>query len=172
MKRRNRWKGLLLPGAAVFLAAVLNWFVVLNAYVPSGSMEPAVPSGSMVLGYRLAYQTEEPRTGDVVFFHHPEIGKRRWLVKRIVAVPGQTFALRDGRVYLDGRLLEEEYVEEFSDDTYPETEVPDGCYVVLGDNRRASEDSRFWEDPFVRREDILARGVCVFFPKFYRLQRK
>lgn len=55
MKRCNRWKGLLLPGAAVFLAAVLNWFVVLNAYVPSGSMEPAIPSGSMVLGYRLAY---------------------------------------------------------------------------------------------------------------------
>lgn len=172
MKHRKRWKRLLLPGAAILLAAVLNRFFVLNAYVPSGSMEPAIPSGSMVLGNRLAYKTKEPGTGDVVFFRHPEAGKERWLVKRIVAVPGQTFALRDGRVYLDGRLLEEGYVEEFSDDVYPETLVPEGCYVVLGDNRRESKDSRFWEEPFVRREDILARGVCVYFPKFYRLQRK
>ena len=168
MRRRGR---LLIPLAAVLLAALLNGFFLLNAYVPSGSMEPAIPSGSMVLGNRLAYRRSAPEAGDVIFFRRPEAGERRCLVKRVIAVPGQTFALQEGRVYIDGQLLEEDYVERFSGDDYPETFVPEGCYIVLGDNRMESGDSRFWEDPFVRREDILARGMFVYFPKFYRLLR-
>lgn len=167
----KRGRCLLIPAAAILLAACLNCVFLLNAYVPSGSMEPAIPSGSLVLGNRLAYGRDNPQAGDVVFFHHPEIGERKWLVKRIIALPGQTFALCGGRVYIDGKLLEEAYVEEYSDDTYPETLVPEDCYIVLGDNRQESGDSRTWKEPFVRREDILARGICVYFPEFYRLQR-
>lgn len=165
----SRWRRILLPAAAVFGAAVLNTFLLLNAYVPSCSMEPTIPSGVMVLGNRLAYSGNVPQVGDVVFFHHPETGEHRWLVKRVIAVPGQTFAVASGRVYIDGQLLEEEYVEEFSKDDYPATLVPEDCYIVLGDNRRESIDSRFWDDPFVRREDVHAKGMFIYFPKFYKL---
>lgn len=165
----SRWRRILLPAVAVFSAAVLNTFLLLNAYVPSSSMEPTIPSGAMVLGNRLAYSGNVPQVGDVVFFHHSETGERRWLVKRVIAVPGQTFAVASGRVYIDGQLLEEEYVDEFSDDDYPVTLVPEDCYIVLGDNRRESNDSRFWGDPFVRREDVRAKGMFVYFPKFYKL---
>lgn len=164
---RKRWW--FIPGLAIVLAAVLNLFILVNAHVPSGSMEPTIPTGAMVLGNRTAYHWgQEPKTGDVIFFYHPELGKK-WIVKRVIAVPGQTFALWKGRVYLDGQLLDEGYVTEFSSDSYPETVVPEDSYLVLGDHRCHSNDSRFWRDPFVRRENILGRAIFVYFPKLHRL---
>lgn len=164
----KRLKPLLLPAAAIVLAAVLNTFFLANVHVPSASMEPAIPSGAMVLADRTAYRTEAPKAGDIVVFSHGEAGACR-LIKRIVAVPGQVFSIRDGRVYIDGQLLPEEYIQDFSSDDYPETLVPEGCYLVLGDNRTASGDSRSWDDPFVRREEILARALFVYFPGFRKL---
>lgn len=162
-EKKDRWW--LLPLAAVVIAAFVNLFLLMNARVPSGSMEPTIPTGSLMLGDRTAYLRGEPQVGDVILFRHAEFGKD-YLVKRVIAVPGQTFALREGRVYLDGQLLEEEYVAEFSFDSYPETVVPEGCYLVMGDNRRNSNDSRFWSDPFVRRENIIARAMFTYFPHF------
>ena len=66
-----------------------------------------------------------------------------------------------------GELLDEPYIAEFSRDSYPETVVPEGCYLVLGDHRTNSNDARYWADPFVRREDLLARGLFVYFPRFH-----
>lgn len=167
----KRLRPLLLPAAAIVLAFALNTFVLVNIHVPSGSMEPAIPTGAMLLGSRLAYRTDGPASGDVIVFHHPEAGDS-WLIKRVIAGPGQVFAIREGQVYIDGQLLPEEYVERFSSDDYPETPVPEGCYIVLGDNRTESGDSRVWEDPFVRREDIMAQALFVYFPKFHGLQEK
>lgn len=164
----KRFRPLLIPAAAILLAALLNTFLLMNIHVPSGSMEPTIPSGSMILGSRIAYRFREPMVGDVIVFRHPASGGRL-LIKRVIAVPGQTFAIREGRVYLDGQLLPEEYVIDFSADDYPETLIPEGCYLVLGDNRPASMDSRVWDDPFVRREDILAQALFVYYPKFLRL---
>lgn len=75
--------------------------------------------------------------------------------------------MEDGRVYLDGEPLDEPYITEFSRDSYPETVVPENCYLVLGDHRTNSNDARYWADPFVRREDLLARGLFVYFPEFH-----
>ena len=160
--KKDRWW--LLPLLAVALAAFLCLFIVLNAHIPSGSMEPTIATGSLVLGDRTAYLRGEPRTGDVMFFRHESEFGRDIIIKRVIALPGQTFSMRDGRVYIDGQLLDEPYIAEFSADSYPETVVPEGCYLVLGDNRRDSYDSRFWADPFVRREDLLARAMLVYFP--------
>lgn len=164
----KRFRPLLVPAAAILLAALLNLFFLMNIHVPSGSMEPTIPAGSMLLGNRTAYWFGDPMPGDVVVFRHSAAGGRL-LIKRIIAVPGQTFAILEGRVYLDGQLLPEEYVLDFSADEYPETQIPEGCYLVLGDNRPVSMDSRFWEDPFIRREDILARALFIYYPRFYRL---
>lgn len=161
----KRLRPLLIPVAAIVSAALLNTLLLINVHVPSGSMEPAIPSGSMVLGNRLAYRNEEPAAGDVVIFRHPEAGGC-WLIKRVVAVPGQSFSIRGGQVYIDGLPLSEAYVQEFSADDYPDTVIPEGCYFVMGDNRTSSADSRAWNAPFVRREDIIARALFVYFPEF------
>lgn len=166
-KKKDRWW--LFPLAAAAIVAFLNLFILLNARIPSGSMEPTIPTGALVLGDRTAYLRGDPQPGDVVFFHHEEEFGDKIIIKRVVAIQGQTFAVRDGRVYIDGALLEEEYITKFSADSYPETVVPEGCVVVIGDNRTSSNDSRFWADPFVHREDILARAMFVYFPQFRQL---
>ncbi|MBD5132935.1 MAG: signal peptidase I [Clostridiales bacterium] len=161
--KKDRWW--LLPLLAVALAAFLNLFILINAHVPSGSMEPTIPTGALLVGDRTAYLRGEPQAGDVALFRHESEFGRDIIVKRIIALPGQTFSMENGRVYLDGELLDEPYITEFSADSYPETVVPEGCYLVLGDNRRDSHDSRFWADPFVRREELLARALLVYFPR-------
>lgn len=165
--KKDRWW--VLPLLAVLLASFLNTFVLLNARVPSGSMEPTIATGSLVLGDRTAYLRGDPQPGDVVFFRHESEFGRRIIVKRVIALPGQTFSMVDGRVYLDGRLLDEPYVTEFSTDSYPETVIPEGCLIVLGDHRTNSNDSRYWTDPFVHQEDLLGRAMFVYFPRFHTL---
>lgn len=165
-QKKDRWW--LFPLAAMGLAIFVNLFILVNAHVPSSSMEPTIPTGALVLGDRTAFHRGNPQVGDVVFFHHTELGEK-WLVKRVIALPGQTFSMEHGRVYLDGRLLDEDYITEFSTDSYPEILVPEDCYLVLGDHRTNSHDSRFWSDPFVRREDLLGRALFVYFPKFQLL---
>lgn len=161
-QKKDRWW--LLPLLAAALAVFLNLFIVLNARVPSGSMEPTIATGSLVLGDRTAYLRGAPQVGDVVFFRHESEFGDKILVKRLIALPGQTFSMVDGRVYLDGELLDEPYITEFSKDSYPETVVPEGCYIVLGDHRTNSNDARFWGDPFLRRDELLARAMFVYFP--------
>ncbi len=93
-------------------------------------MEPAIPASSYILGLRLY---SELRQGDVVIFRHGN----NMVVKRIAAVPG--------------------YVVEINETA---TVVPDGCYYLLGDNAKRSVDSRYWKNPFVFKEDILA--ILIF----------
>lgn len=160
--KKDRWW--ILPLSAAALALFLNAFIFLNARIPSGSMEPTISVGSLVLGDRTAYLRGNPQVGDVVFFRHKSEFGSKILIKRVVAVSGQTFAMAEGRVYLDGQLLDEPYVMEFSGDYYPETVVPAGCCIVLGDHRNNSNDARFWSDPFIHREELLARAMFVYFP--------
>lgn len=161
-QKKDRWW--FFPLVVMGLAIVVNLFILVNVYVPSGSMEPTLSTGALLIGDRNAYRVKEPETGDVILFRHAELGEK-WLVKRVIALPGQTFSMRDGRVYLDGQLLEEDYITEFSTDSCLEIVVPEDCYLVLGDNRVNSNDSRYWSDPFVHREDLLGRALFTYFPQ-------
>ncbi|KXK25820.1 MAG: Signal peptidase I S [candidate division WS6 bacterium OLB20] len=109
--------------------------------------------------------------GDVVVFPFGEIS----LIKRIVAIGGDTVRIEGGRVYLNGILLDEEYIDPsqkptampFSQATFPEgvdTVVPEGTYFVLGDNRPNSKDSRFADIGFLKREQLSGRVFIRYWP--------
>ena len=133
--------------------------VVQPGTVRSCSMEPTLKEGSLTLGVHL-FDRENLLQGDIIIFRFDE--KR--LIKRVVGTPGDVVSFRDGAVYVNGSMMEEEYLPAGTV-TEPEKEnsytVPEGCYFVMGDNRGNSNDSRFWQDPYVESEDILTK--CVFY---------
>ena len=118
--------------------------VLFVGIVPSSSMEPAIPAGSVILGSRIF---SELGRGDIIVFRH----EGKTLVKRVVAVPGDT-------VYLDDRDGSFTVNRETPNATRILT-VPENCFFVVGDNRRNSLDSRVWEVPFVSGGTVIARLV-------------
>lgn len=117
----------LIPVLVALVTVILLKSVFLFGYVPTESMVPTLPKGSYIIGLRLYTSLE---TGDIIIFRH----EGKLLVKRIAAVAGE-YVERNGEQLL----------------------VPEDCYYVLGDNAENSLDSRYWEEPFVRNEDIVAK---------------
>ena len=128
------------PILVTVLAFVLMRCVLFLGYVPTESMEPTLEAGSYILGSRLFRELE---TGDIIVFHHDN----QLLVKRIAACQGDNVDLRE-LLYMKDTVIP---VWE-----KPVLTVPENCYYVLGDNVDHSFDSRYWDDPFVKREDVVA----------------
>lgn len=152
-------------GVTMLVMFGLKEYVIINANVPTGSMENTIMPGDNVFGYRLAYLKEEPERGDVIFFYFPDDETQKY-VKRIIGLPGETVTIQDAKVYIDGELLDEPYLkEEWVIKTGPyEFEVPEGSYFCMGDNRNRSADAREWNNPYVAKEKIIGKALWVYFP--------
>ena len=153
---------------ALVIAIVIKTFLIQAFFIPSGSMEPTLMPNDRILVNRLAYRFGHIERGDIIVFADPTPTPQdrgivgtflHWLgegigvvrpadddfIKRVIALPGETWEIRDGVTYIDGRKLDEPYVNQADLDTRsfgPET-VPDGMLFVMGDNRNHSGDSRF-----------------------------
>ena len=134
-------------------------YVLMSVHVPTGSMEPTIPTDSRFIASRVAYLKSGPQYGDIVVFLHEETGEG--YVKRVIGLPGDTIDIKDGEVWRNGKKLSESYAvgstyvnNDSEEVTYT---VPEGEYFMLGDNRDNSGDSRLWANPYVPRSDILAK---------------
>lgn len=154
-------------GITVAVIFLLKNFVIINASVPTGSMENTIMPGDNLFGFRLAYLMEAPERGDVIFFYFPDDESQKY-VKRIVGLPGEKVVISQGKIYInDSEVpLEEEYLKEaWTSGTGPfEFEVPEDCYLVLGDNRNSSQDARYWANPYVAKEKIIGKALFTYFP--------
>ena len=168
MSRRSRtvlsWSWVLM--AAVVLALLMRTFLVAAFFIPSESMEPELQIGDRLLVSKLSYRIGEPSRGDIVVFRTPEQLRNPQtaeLVKRVVAVGGQTVSAVDGRLILDGSPVDEEYLssEVYMRDFGPVL-VPDDYVFVMGDNRSSSQDSRFFGP--VHESEIIGRAFARFWP--------
>ena len=146
---------------------VLKNFVIINAKVPTGSMENIIMPGDNILGYRLAYLTEGPERGDVIFFYFPDDESQKY-VKRVIGLPGETVTITDGKIYIDDATepLDEPYLkEEWTRGTGPYVfQIPEDSYLCLGDNRNRSADAREWINPYVTKEKIIGKAIFTYFP--------
>ena len=151
----------------IAIVFVLKNFVIINAMVPTGSMENTIMPGDNLLGFRLAYVTEEPERGDIIFFPFPDDETQKF-VKRIIGLPGETVTILDGKIYINDATepLEEEYLkEEWTKGTGPYVfEIPEDSYLCLGDNRNRSADAREWNNPYVAKEKIIGKALFTYFP--------
>ena len=136
-KRVKPWS---IPLGLTLLFYLVLQFVVLIGYVPSASMEPTLKEGSFIFAWRIH---NTPEVGDIVVFEKDGLLQ----VKRVAAVPGDI---------VDYSSLE--YADAFPIPTWSEKTitVPAGCYFLLGDNTQNSLDSRYWEEPFITENQIVA----------------
>jgi signal peptidase I len=149
---------------AFLIATGVRTFLVQPFFIPTESMEPTLRSGDRVLVSKVAYRLAEPMPGDIVVLDSPEDPDIA-LIKRIVAVAGQTLEIRDGVVSVDGVALSEPYVPSGQRDdlTFPEPlRIPAGHVFVMGDNRIDSADSRVFGPQPV--EAISGRALAIYWP--------
>lgn len=154
--------------AAVIIAFCVNKFVIINAHVPTSSMEPTISIDDKLIGNRLAYLFKNPERGDIIIFKFPD-DESQIFIKRVIGLPGETIQIVEGELFVDGELIEEDYIKETMRGSYGPYEVPDNSYFVLGDNRNVSEDSRFWKNTYVRKNKILAKAWFSYSPKLKKI---
>lgn len=155
----KEWREVILILAAVF---VVFKFIIQIAWVPSGSMETTLPTRSVLFGWQLSYLVSDPvpERGDVITFWSDELDKV--LVKRVIGLPGEEVSFSGGFVYINGTKIEEPYLQaQGITESEKSFTVPEGCIFVLGDNRTASHDSRFWNNPYVPLGEIQAQPFVV-----------
>ena len=157
----RRWmtEAVVIIVVALLAAVLLRTFVVQTYFIPSGSMEPTLQIGDRILVNKLAYKLHGIGRGDIVVFARPTAEDCGGvpvndLVKRVIGLPGETVSASNGRVEINGKVLDEPYlpagtqtnpapVDEPYSLSQPYT-VPSGDYFVMGDNRPDSCDSRYW----------------------------
>ncbi|RJQ27146.1 MAG: signal peptidase I [Peptococcaceae bacterium] len=147
---------------AVVLAILIRMFVMEPFFIPSASMVPNLQVRDRIIVSKVNYLLREPQRGDVIVFPFPKNPSRNF-VKRLIAVGGETVALRDNHLYINGRVVPENYLPKgitFQD--YGPVTVPEGNYFVLGDNRNNSEDSRYWN--FLPADTVIGKAVVIYWP--------
>ena len=166
------WRGwqenLILIAIALILALFIRTFVAEPRYIPSESMYPTLYEGDRLVVEKVSYRFQPPKTGDIVVFQPPpELQKRGYdkdqaFIKRISGVPGEILSVSNGKVYLNGKPLQEDYIAEPPSQPFPPVKVPENQFFVMGDNRNNSNDSRYWG--FLPKENIIGRAVFRFWP--------
>ena len=162
---------LLMVAIVAAITACLRMFVFVPYEIPSGSMEETIMTGDMVFSEKVSYYFRDPQRGDIVTFDDPEVAGRT-LIKRVIAVSGQTVDLKDGNVVVDGVVLDEPYTSGKEshplnrtasgvDVEYPYT-VPEGSIWVMGDNRTSSQDSRYFGA--IPKSSVTGRAALVYWP--------
>ncbi len=148
-----------------FIVAVLANFVFLSGVVLSESMEDTLMVNERFVGNRLYYKLgNTPQRFDVVVFRAPD-DNNHLMVKRIIGVGGDTVQIKDGELLINGVVTEEPYLKEKMLGHFGPYKVPEGSYLLLGDNRNRSSDARAWQHTFVTIDNIRAKATFVFRPK-------
>lgn len=168
----DKWKNLfsnILWIAGVLLAVILIVeFVGQRTKVDGRSMEPMLQDGDQLIVDKISYRFRDPERFDIIIFpYHGNGSKKTYYIKRIIGLPGETIQIVDGKIYIDGEVLEEDYGKEVMEESGRASQpivLGDDEYFVLGDNRNNSKDSRVESVGNIKRSDIIGRAWVRIFP--------
>jgi len=147
---------------AVVLALLIRAFAFQPFYIPSGSMEPTLQIQDHIIVNKFGYRFWEPERGDIVVFKYP-LNPKKDFVKRLIGKPGERVEVRNSKIIVDGREIKEDYLP--AGIRYPDfgpVLVPENNYLMLGDNRNNSDDSRVWGP--LPRQNIIGKAMLVYWP--------
>lgn len=167
---------------AFVIAIVLQTFVIQAFKIPSGSMIPTFQIGDRIFVNKFLYcarvpfvnirlpimDVKQPKRGDIIVFTSPEDPKKDF-VKRLIALGGESVEIRDGRVYVDGAMVEAPSIRSiyyYNAGDYGKEgaviQVPKDSYFALGDNSANSRDSRYWG--FVPKANLIGKAIFMYWP--------
>ena len=163
----------------VVVVLVVNNVVLINAKIPSESMENTIMTGDRIFGFRMAYglnfdffgkhisyKTKDPERFDIIIFKFPD-DESQLFIKRIIGLPGEKVQIINGKVYINDSEtpLDDSFVAEVPRGNFGPYEVPEDSYFVMGDNRNHSRDSRYWKTSnFVTYDEIVGKAVVRYYP--------
>lgn len=146
----------------LLLTFLIFWLVnsLVGRYrIDGNSMNPTLFNGEYLIINNFVYQLDEPERGDIIVFKHPR--NELNLIKRVIGIPGDMVEIGDGRVRVNGVVLDEPYIQ--ASPNYENSwVVPEEQYFVLGDNRNHSSDSSAWG--FLPKDLILGKALYVYWP--------
>lgn len=165
--QENPWIEILKTiGMAAVLSFGIRTFVAEARYIPSSSMEPTLQINDRLIIEKMTYRFQPPQRGDVVVFSATEVlqkqGYKDDFIKRIIGLPKDEVMVRQGKVRVNGEIIREPYIAEAPQYDFGPVIVPEGQYLVLGDNRNNSYDSHYWG--FVPRDKFIGRASVRFWP--------
>ncbi|WP_373539791.1 signal peptidase I [Chamaesiphon sp.] len=172
-KAENPWlETLKTIGLSAVLALGIRSFVAEARYIPSGSMLPTLQIDDRLIIDKISYRFSDPVRGDIIVFNPTaQLEKEKFkdaFIKRVIGVPGDRVDVKNGKVYINGKILTEKYLDEApaynwsSTSLTPDGIVPKDNYLVLGDNRNNSYDSHYWG--FVPKDKIVGKATVRFWP--------
>ena len=154
---------------ALLLTLVIRTYVIQAFKIPSGSMRPTLMEGDKLFVNKYIYRFKPMQRGDIVVFKFPGDPKKDF-IKRLVALEGETVEIQDGKIFVDGKVLDDPatfgkfyyYNHDPFGGPNEKIKVPEGSFYVLGDNSANSTDSRFWG--FVPKKNFLGKAVFRWWP--------
>jgi len=160
------WDIIKVAAIALVLAGLVRYFLVQPFFVEGASMEPNFEDGEYLLIDEISYYFKSPQRGEVIVFHYP-LDASKYYIKRVIGLPNETVDIKGNEVtitngdYKEGFKLEQPFVKNISNnDTH--FELKNDEYFVMGDNRSASSDSRYWGA--VKKDLLTGKALLRLLP--------
>ncbi len=149
---------------AFIMALIIRAFFLQVFWIPTGSMLPTLGIGDRIVVNKVAFHFREPRRQEIIVFRQVAFdgSPKNDLIKRLMGLPGETLEVKDGIVYINNEKIEETHPMNLDFSDFGPVVVPDDAYFVMGDNRPASADSRYWG--FLPKRNVIGPTFLRIWP--------
>lgn len=139
---------------------LLFMYVIAFIQVQGPSMQNTFTEGDLVFLSKVHYKFSDVKRGEIIIFENNGVKN---LIKRVIGLPGEKVEFKNNTLYINGQAYEEDYLSEgVTTNDYSSGEIPENCYIVLGDNRNNSQDSR--DLGCIKKEQIIGKVIVRFWP--------